>query len=291
MKILKNANFVIKYQNFQKFSKINKFNTLSFKSNISIKNNNNFLKIDIFSKNFSRINKTDLNIKNIQIPPLSDENLLNTSIPKKLNKIKESEIKQEISQEEKQMVEYFEQFLPLKTLLKMHKRMSKKMINKSDGSKINLINLIEFIQCREFLEANYNLLKKNYKKSEEKFLHIKNILRNTGYLGSYINNINLRRLGISKIMQNKFSEGLLELENVFEYSKEIENFDKIYRFNSMIELLKTYILFFPSKASDFSDKILKDEIELKLLDINQLAELNHYISVRKDIINYIFKIN
>jgi hypothetical protein len=287
MKIFKNANFVINYQNFQNFSKINTFNILWFRSTQSMKKNNNVLNYEIFSKSFSTINKIDLNFKKRKIYPVSSENLPNYSFPKKFKQVQESEIQQELSQDEKQMVEYLKQFLSLKAFIKINKNINKKIINKSEEAKKNQINLVDFIQCKEFLEANFNLLNNNYKKSEEIFFFIKNILRKSGYLGTYINNINLRRLGISKIMQNKIREGLLELENVYEYSKEKEYFNPKYRFDSMKELLKTYILYFPSKSSNFSDKIINDNLELKLLNLNQIAELNHYISVRNNIRNFI----
>jgi hypothetical protein len=278
MKIFKNANLVIKYQNLQKFSQINLINRISYKYRSPIKNNQYFSNYNFISKGFTSTNKIDSNIKVINIDPVSDDNPV--EISKNFNLVQQFETQQEISQEEKQLLDYLENFIPLKKMLKMNKY--KKKINIEEDNKINQIKLIDFIQCREFLEANFYLLKQNYKKSEEIFLKLKNILRSSGYIGTYIYNIALRRLGICRIMQNKISEGLLELENVFEFSNERDNFSSSYRFNSMVELLKSYTLYFPSKASQFAEKILKDEKDLKLWDINQLAELNHYISVRKN---------
>jgi hypothetical protein len=276
MKIFKNANLVIKYQNLQKFSQINLINRISYKYRSPIKNNQYFSNYNFISKGFTSTNKIDSNIKVINIDPVSDDNQVDIS--KNFNKVQQFKTKEEIS-EEKQLFEYLENFIPLKTMLKINR--NKKQINIEEDNKINQIKLIDFIQCREFLEANFYLLKQNYKKSEEIFLKLKNILRSSGYIGTYIYNIALRRLGICKLLQNKISEGLLELENVFEFSNERDNFSSSYRFNSMVELLKSYTLYFPTKASQFAEKILKDEKDLKLWDINQLAELNHYISVRK----------
>ena len=57
----------------------------------------------------------------------------------------------------------------------------------------------------------------------------------------------IRRLGLSKLNQNKIKEGLIEIENYFEFSR-LDSCDKNYQFNALIDLIKTYIFHDTSKV-------------------------------------------
>jgi len=93
----------------------------------------------------------------------------------------------------------------------------------------------------EFLEGIKYIEELDFKKAEKFFLKLKNELRES-HISTKIYSIIIRRLGICYLQQNKIKEGLLELENTFEFSKSEENsIDDA--FLALVELIKSYIIF------------------------------------------------
>lgn len=140
------------------------------------------------------------------------------------------------------------------------------------------IDLIDLIQSQEFLKANYLIYTQDYGEAESIFEKIKEFIRQ-GDLVSRNYCVVLRRLGICKLKQFKINEGLLEMENVYEYSKEKSVFDHKFRFNAMMELLKSYILYDSSRAGYFANKLEKDKKIIKSLEYEELSEYYHQIAV------------
>jgi len=143
---------------------------------------------------------------------------------------------------------------------------------------IENLSLIDLIQTKEYLKINFHLSQKEWRKAEIILEKVKYYFRKYD-LASYNYCVILRRLGICKLKQNKISEGLLELENIYEYSKSREIFEHTFRYNASIDLLKTYIQYDSSKAAYFAGKLVDNEKEIRILDLEQLSEVYHYAGV------------
>jgi hypothetical protein len=196
---------------------------------------------------------------------------------RKLRKIyKNKSISQSLEEhEEKEFQEYVENFAPLESII--HK---------------NEIKLREFIICQEYLYFLHLVFKNNYVNAGKVIEGMRVMLRE-GFIGSYIYTLILRRAGLCKIWQGKIIEGILDLENVYEFSKNRDFFDYKYRFNAKIELLKTYMNYDPIRCKQFTKIIKNEEYEQKILDMDQLATFNHLVGVSIIIIhtiNITFKI-
>jgi hypothetical protein len=117
----------------------------------------------------------------------------------------------------------------------------------SINSQLSELDVFKLITTKEFLIGNYNLMTKNYKEAEKYFNFLKETTR-TDFISSYPYMIILKRLGISKINQLKLKEGLLDLENVYEFSKNENDFDNKLRFNAMNDLLNVSLKVDPFKV-------------------------------------------
>jgi hypothetical protein len=164
-------------------------------------------------------------------------------------------------QEEKEFQEYVENFLPFESLMRRRE-----------------IELRDLIICQEYLIFLHLVLKKKYDKASKIIEEMKVMLRGR-FIGSYIYNFILRRSGLCNIFENKIIEGILDLENVYEFSKNRDVFNSKYRFNAKIELLKTYMKYDPLKCKHFAKLIYNDEYEIKILDLDQLGILYHLVGV------------
>jgi hypothetical protein len=125
-------------------------------------------------------------------------------------------------------------------------------------------NVLDLIHSKEYLLGNYFLYKKNYEAACQIFNEMKVHLRGQ-YIASHLYCIVLRRLGISKLKLNSHKEGLLEFDNIYEYSKNKIRFDESLHSNSVIELLKTYLLYNSKKGGYILTKFNKG---LDHVDIN-----------------------
>jgi hypothetical protein len=262
---------------FSKFSKIKNFSKLKQASYLIHKSCFNF-SLSINNTPFQNYStdKKQIIIKNTINLTNSNTNT-NTSIQKPKSFLINSDpnttnnMKIKISPQDKQFAIYLKKFISIKSLLKNMTYSEEKMLK-----------LIDCIQCKEFLQGSYYLLNNRYKEAEEIFLELKKIMRSSHYMGTYLYNVILRRLGISRLLQGKVNEGLMELENVYEFSQDRELFNYNFRFNSKIELVKSYMLYSPvgSKASNFAEELLKEESESKILDLPQLSEYYQFLSVK-----------
>jgi hypothetical protein len=107
------------------------------------------------------------------------------------------------------------------------------------------MKLFNFIQTSEFLKGNFYILNGMFIEAENIFKDLKIFLRNSGLISHKLYSVVLKRLAISQLRQNKISEGLLELENVYEFSK-TQSYKE--RLNSKLDLLKAYIHYDPGKV-------------------------------------------
>lgn len=133
------------------------------------------------------------------------------------------------------------------------KKIENNIINSDELISIKNINLAalkrpeQLFFIREFIEGFIKMNSNKNKEAEVHFENLKEILRKT-HIASYPYSLIIRRLGIVKLQQNKIKEGLLEMENFFEFSK-IETHNPEYQFNALLDLLKSYIYYNSSKVS------------------------------------------
>ncbi len=110
-------------------------------------------------------------------------------------------------------------------------------INKFDKSSLNKTSQLFLI--REFIEGFISMNKDNLKEAEKYFQNLKNDLRRT-HIASHPYSLIIRRLGLIKLQQNNIKEGIIEIENFYQYSY-LEDRDIDYQYNAILDLLKIYL--------------------------------------------------
>jgi len=155
---------------------------------------------------------------------------------------------------------------------------SKYLENIKSVGKYSNLKLLDLISTKEYLTGNYLILNNRFEEAEEIYEKIKKYLR-PSYITTHVYCVILRRLGICKLKLKKIKEGLLELENAYEFSRNKKSFNYKLRFSIRLELLNAYIKYDGLKAGIFANDILNDESELKLLDLEELASVYSFTAV------------
>lgn len=94
---------------------------------------------------------------------------------------------------------------------------------------------------KEFSEGFINLHLHKYKEAEDCLKIVKDKIRKT-HISSYEYSIIIRRLALARLKQEKIKEGLIEMENFFEFSKRsLHNIT--YKYNALSDLLRIYIFY------------------------------------------------
>jgi len=116
--------------------------------------------------------------------------------------------------------------------------------------KMNLESLTkpsQLFHIKEFIQGFLDMHENKLKEAENYFQKLKENLRET-HVSTYPYSLIIRRLGIVKLQQNKIKEGLIEIENFFEFSN-LESHNPEYKFNAILDLIKTYIYYDSSKVN------------------------------------------
>jgi hypothetical protein len=155
---------------------------------------------------------------------------------------------------------------------------SKYLENFKSIAKYSNLKLLDLITTKEYLTGNYMILNNRFEEAEEIYEMIKKYLR-PSYISTHVYCVILRRLGVCKLKLKKIKEGLMELENAYEYSKNKKAFNYKLRLSTRLELLNAYIKYDGLKAGVLAEEILNDESELKLLDLEELASVYSFAAV------------
>jgi hypothetical protein len=117
---------------------------------------------------------------------------------------------------------------------------------------------LDLIHSKEYILGNYFLYINKYQEASEVFEDMKSHLR-SDYIASHIYCVILRRLGLSRLRISDFKEGLLEFDNIFEYSKQNNELEKDLQMSTTIELMKIYLLYNSKKANYIVNNFNKGE--------------------------------
>jgi hypothetical protein len=102
------------------------------------------------------------------------------------------------------------------------------------------ISIKDFVYTKEAITINYLIMNNNFSNAENELKKIKSEFRSkTKHPELYC--FILRRLGIVRIKSNKIKEGLLDLENVYELCKNLNEVDINMKFNSILDLILAYL--------------------------------------------------